>query len=201
MDINKVFKRNKKWVKDKLEIDSNYFTELAKGQIPKILYIGCSDSRVVPEEILGFGIGKVFVHRNIANLIPLDDNNSQAVVNFAVEHLHVEHIIVCGHYSCGGVKAAMSSKDYGVMNPWLKNIKDVYHSYDDELKDIKSYDERYNRLVELNVIEQCHNLMKVEEVKSAVISNKIKIHGWVFDMNNGELIELDIEQWMNNNDL
>jgi carbonic anhydrase len=137
MDIKKVFENNKNWVNAKLSVDKSYFNELSEGQEPDILYIGCSDSRVTAEELMGAGPGEVFVHRNIANMVPNTDLNSMSVITYAVKHLKVNHVVVCGHYYCGGVKAAMESADLGILNPWLRNIRDVYRIHADELDNIQ----------------------------------------------------------------
>ena len=138
MDIKQIFKNNEAWIKEKLKSDSNYFSELSIGQSPEILYIGCSDSRVTAEELMGLEPGDVFVHRNIANMIPNTDLNVMSVINYAVSHLKVNHIVVCGHYGCGGVQAAMQAADLGVLNPWLRNIRDVYRLHKTELDNIES---------------------------------------------------------------
>jgi len=193
MNIKQIFKNNKKWIQEKLKIDPNYFKKLSRGQNPDILYIGCSDSRVTAEEIMGVQPGDVFVHRNIANMVSNTDLSAMSVINFAVSNLKVKHIVVCGHYYCGGVKAAMQSEDLGILNPWLRNIRDVYRLHKNELNSIKSYEEKYKRLVELNVQEQCVNVIKTPEVQRAIKSKKITVHGWVFDMHNGNLIDLNID--------
>jgi carbonic anhydrase len=192
MDLQHIFENNKQWVKSKLELDKNYFKNLSKGQNPDVLYIGCSDSRVTAEELMGMDPGDVFVHRNIANMVPNTDLNSMSVINYAVVHLKVNHIVVCGHYYCGGVKAAMQSVDLGILNPWLRNIRDVYRIHKKELNAIKDEDEKYNRLVELNVQEQCINILKTAEVQTAYRTRNLKIHGWVFDIHSGKLIDLDM---------
>ncbi|MBP6153798.1 MAG: carbonic anhydrase, partial [Chitinophagales bacterium] len=150
MNIEQIFKNNEKWIAEKLAVDANYFKKLAQGQNPEILYIGCSDSRVSAEEIMGVKPGEVFVHRNIANLVNNVDLSVMSVLNFAIRQLNVKHIIICGHYNCGGVKAAMKAEDLGILNPWLRNIRDVYRLHKEELNAIKSEQLRYNRLVELN---------------------------------------------------
>ena len=192
MDLQHIFENNKQWVKSKLELDKNYFKNLSKGQNPDVLYIGCSDSRVTAEELMGMDPGDVFVHRNIANMVPNTDLNSMSVINYAVVHLKVNHIVVCGHYYCGGVKAAMQSVDLGILNPWLRNIRDVYRIHKKELNAIEDEDEKYNRLVELNVQEQCINILKTAEVQTAYRTRNLKIHGWVFDIHSGKLIDLDM---------
>lgn len=191
--LEKVFKNNEKWVSDKLSIDSKYFENLAKGQSPEILYIGCSDSRVTAEELMGLEPGEVFVHRNIANLVNNVDLNVMSVINYAVVHLKVKHVVVCGHYNCGGVKAAMQAKDLGILNPWLRNIRDVYRLHKNELNAIQNEDDRYNRLVELNVQEQCINLIKTVAVQQANKERGLLVQGWVFNINDGKLVDLNID--------
>ncbi|SFS75501.1 carbonic anhydrase [Zhouia amylolytica] len=192
MKLENVFKNNEAWVKDKLSLDSNYFEELGKGQSPELLYIGCSDSRVTAEDMMGAKPGEVFVHRNIANMVISVDLNVMSVLNYAVDHLKVKHVIVCGHYACGGVKAAMQSADLGILNPWLRNIRDVYRIHSNELNSIEDEDKRYDRLVELNVQEQCVNLIKTAAVQKANRDRGLKVHGWVFDVHTGKLIDLNI---------
>jgi carbonic anhydrase len=193
MDINRVFENNQKWITKKLEADPNYFEVLSKGQKPDILYIGCSDSRVTAEDLMGVQPGEVFVHRNIANMVISIDLNAMSVLTYAVENLEVSHIVVCGHYFCGGVKAAMDAADLGILNPWLRNIRDVYRIHQAELNNIEDVNLRYNRLVELNVQEQCVNLLKTATVQKAVRNRGVKIHGWVFDVGSGRLIDLKID--------
>ncbi|CBW25806.1 putative carbonic anhydrase [Halobacteriovorax marinus SJ] len=192
MDIKNIFKNNEEWIKGKLAIDEDYFKELSKGQTPEILYIGCSDSRVTAEELMGINPGEAFVHRNIANMVSSLDLNVQSVLNYAVTHLEVNHVVVCGHYGCGGIKAAMESKDLGILNPWLRNIRDVYRLHKNTLNAIEDEHDRYKKLVELNVQEQCINLIKTACVQQASKSRDIKVHGWVFDMETGKLIDLEI---------
>lgn len=193
MNIEQIFKNNEKWIAEKLAVDANYFKKLAQGQNPEILYIGCSDSRVSAEEIMGVKPGEVFVHRNIANLVNNVDLSVMSVLNFAIRQLNVKHIIICGHYNCGGVKAAMKSEDLGILNPWLRNIRDVYRLHKEELNTIKSEQLRYNRLVELNVQEQCVNLIKTAAVQQAYKERNISVHAWVFDVHSGKLIDLNID--------
>ncbi|RZK12038.1 MAG: carbonic anhydrase [Flavobacterium sp.] len=193
MEIQNVFKNNEKWIADKLEKNADYFSDLSKGQNPDILYIGCSDSRVTAEDLMGVAPGEVFVHRNIANMVISIDLNVMSVLNYAVEHLKVNHVVVCGHYFCGGVKAAMQANDLGVLNPWLRNIRDVYRIHKSELNAIEDEMVRYNRLVELNVQEQCVNLIKTAEVQKAVTERGLQVHGWVFDIHSGKLIDLKID--------
>lgn len=193
MNLNQVFKNNEKWIREKLAFDSNYFDQLGKGQNPELLYIGCSDSRVTAEELMGAKPGEVFVHRNIANMVISIDLNVMSVVNYAVNQLKVKQIIVCGHYACGGVKAAMLSEDLGILNPWLRNIRDVYRLHKNELNTISSEEDKYDRLVELNVQEQCVNLIKTAAVQKAARERGLKVHGWVFDVHTGKLIDLKID--------
>ncbi len=193
MDLDKVFENNKVWIKNKLEVQKDYFEELGRGQNPELLYIGCSDSRATAEELMGAKPGEVFVHRNIANMVISIDLNVMSVVNYAVDHLKVKHIIVCGHYACGGVKAAMQSADLGILNPWLRNIRDVYRIHKNELNAIKDEEKKYDRLVELNVQEQCVNLIKTAAVQKASRERGLKVHGWVFDIHTGKLIDLKID--------
>ncbi|MFD2556370.1 carbonic anhydrase [Sphingobacterium tabacisoli] len=189
-DINNIFKSNEEWIKKQLAIDPTYFEKLAAGQSPEILYIGCSDSRVSAEELMGVEPGEVFVHRNIANIIPNTDLNSKSVIEYAVSHLKVKHIVVCGHYNCGGVKSAMEQEHLGILNPWLGCIRDVYRLHQEHLNAIEDMDERYDRLVELNVAEQCLNLVKIPEVQNAILNHQVTLHGWVFDVRTGKLIDL-----------
>jgi carbonic anhydrase len=193
MNIDDIFENNRKWIQQKKEVDAGYFEELYKGQSPQILYIGCSDSRVTAEELMGAKPGEVFVHRNIANVVANNDLNIMSVVTYAVRYLSVKHIIVCGHYYCGGVKAAMDPTDMGILNSWLRNIRDVYRLHETELNAIKNDDERYNRLVELNVQEQCVNILKNIHVQLAFRERNIQVHGWVFDIKTGKLIDLKID--------
>ena len=193
MDFNKIFQNNEKWVAEKLALDPDYFNKLEKGQSPKLLYIGCSDSRVTAEELMGAKPGEVFIHRNVANLVVSTDNNLNAVVQYAVEHLKVKHIIVCGHYECGGVYAAMNPSDMGQLNSWLQVLRDVYRLHKTELDSIKDEKTRYDRLVELNVREQCINIIKIDHVQRAWYKTGLPtLHGWVFDVRSGKLIDLGL---------
>lgn len=192
MDIKKIFENNKEWIVEKLKVDENYFKNLSEGQSPQILYIGCSDSRVSAEDLMGVQPGEVFVHRNIANMVPNTDLNVMSVINYAVSHLKVKHVIICGHYNCGGVKEAMLSEDLGILNPWLRNIRDVYRLHHTELDLIENNEDKYNRLVELNVQEQCINVIKTADVQKALLEKRITVHGWVWDIYTGELIDLKI---------
>lgn len=189
-----IFENNKTWIASKTKNDQSFFEKLAKDQHPDYLYIGCSDSRVPANEIMGLEPGEVFVHRNIANLVCSIDLNVMSVINYAVRQLGVKHIIVCGHYNCGGVKAAMQPKDLGILNPWLRNIRDVYRLHKDELNAITDESERYNRLVELNVQEQCVNVIKLASVQQEYNRHGFPtVHGWVFDLKSGMLKDLKLD--------
>jgi len=193
-NIEKIFLNNKRWITDKKSADPKYFQKLSKGQNPEILYIGCSDSRVTAEELMGLNPGEVFVHRNIANLVVSTDNNLNAVVQYAVEHLKVRHIIVCGHYECGGVKAAMNPSDMGQLNSWLQTLRDVLRLHHPELNAIDDPRKRFDRLVELNVVEQCINIVKIDHVQRSWYKTKLPmIHGWVFDVRTGNLKDLKLK--------
>ena len=193
VSYEQIFENNKQWVAAMNAKDPDFFEKLARDQNPDYLYIGCSDSRVPANEIMGLEPGDVFVHRNVANLVNNTDLNVMAVINFAVKHLEVKHIIVCGHYDCGGVKAAMIPKDMGLLNPWLRTIRDVYRMHAAELDAITNERLRYNRLVELNVIEQATNVIKTANVQKCYQKKGYPIvHGWVFDLHTGILIDLDI---------
>lgn len=193
MDLDRVFENNKKWIQNKLSQDGNYFDNLGKGQSPELLYIGCSDSRVTAEDLMGLGPGEAFIHRNIANMVSGIDLSAMSVIEYAVVHLKVKHVVVCGHYACGGVKAAMQSADLGILNSWLRNIRDVYRIHKTELNAITDEVKKYDRLVELNVQEQCVNLIKTAAVQKASRERGLKVHGWVFDVRTGKLIDLKID--------
>lgn len=193
MLVKKLLENNEKWVAQKLTSDPEYFRKLSKGQNPEFLYIGCSDSRVTTEEMIGVDPGEVFVHRNIANLVISTDSNLNAVVQYAVEFLKVKHIIVCGHYECGGIKAALSPSDMGQLNSWLQTLRNVYRLHQDELNSIRDTDRRVDRLVELNVIEQCINIVKIDHVqRSWYETGAPLIHGWVFDVRTGKIIDMNL---------
>jgi carbonic anhydrase len=183
---------NQKWAAEKLAQDPNYFKELSLGQNPEYLWIGCSDSRVPANEITGTKSGEIFVHRNIANVVVHTDMNLLSVLYFAVEVLHVKHVIVCGHYGCGGVIAAMDHKDNGFVNNWLRNIKEVYAKHSKELEAISDLKARENRLVELNVVEQVGNLCKTKIVQQAWKRRELQVHGWVYGFNDGLIKDLKV---------
>ena len=189
-----VFENNRKWAEEQRAKDPDFFTKLSAGQSPEYLYIGCADSRIPAEAITGMGAGDMFVHRNVANMVVNTDLNVLSVINYAVRHLGVKHVVVCGHYGCGGVKAAMTPKDMGQLNPWLRNIRDVYHLHEKELSAITDEAQRYDRLVELNVVEQCRNVIKTASLQQAYAKNQYPIvHGWVFGFNDGRLKDLKID--------
>ncbi len=191
---DRLFESNRAWAAQQREQDPTFFDNLAAGQSPEYLWIGCSDSRIPAEQITGLQPGEAFVHRNIANLVCSVDVNVMAVINYAVEHLHVKHIIVCGHYGCGGVQAAMTPKDMGLLNPWLRNIRDVYRLFEPELDAISDPTARYNRLVELNVMEQCRNVIKTAAVQKSYARHGFPIvHGWVFGFRDGLLKDLEVD--------
>jgi carbonic anhydrase len=178
---------NKAWAQEMKDENPDYFKRLAELQSPEFLWIGCSDSRVPADKITGTQPGEIFVHRNIANLVIHTDVNLLSVLDYAVNYLKVNHVIVCGHYGCGGVKAAMTNHDYNhLLNMWLRNIKDVYRLYEDELNAIESDEERVNRLVELNVQEQVMKLAKTSIIQRAWKNeNRPVLHGWVYGLKDG----------------
>jgi len=193
MNIEQIFKKNEIWVESKLSVDPDYFKNLSKGQTPEILYIGCADSRVTAEDLMGVKPGEVFIHRNLANMVISVDLNAMSVINYAVRHLKVKHIVICGHYECGGVKASLQAADLGILNPWLRNIRDVYRLHLHELNAIDDPQKRFDRLVELNVQEQCINVIKTAAVQQAYQEWGLTVHGWVFDIRTGKLIDLKID--------
>jgi carbonic anhydrase len=184
--INRLLTANKSWAAEQLNVDEHYFDNLSKDQQPDFLWIGCSDSRVPAEDLTGSQPGEMFVHRNVANLVVHTDMNMLSVLQYAVEVLKVRHILVVGHYQCGGVKASMMHKDLGLINRWLHNIKDVYDKYATELDAIEDEKARFDRLVELNVIQQVHNLAQTSIVQNAWFKGQeIHLHGWVFSLHDG----------------
>lgn len=194
VNFNEIFQNNEKWVAEKLAMDPAYFEQLSKGQSPEFLYIGCSDSRVTAEELMGANPGEVFIHRNVANLVVATDNNLNAVVQYAVEFLKIKHIIVCGHYECGGVRAALHPSDMGQLNSWLQALRDVYRIHQDELDAIENQQQRFDRLVELNVLEQCINIIKIDHVQRAWAKTGFPtVHGWVFNVRTGKLMDLGLD--------
>lgn len=178
---------NKHWAAEKLKQDPTFFERLLHVQTPEFLWIGCSDSRVPPNEITQTEPGEIFIHRNVANLVVNTDVNLMSVLDYAVNHLKIKHVVVCGHYGCGGVKAAMSNGDFNqVLNMWLRNIKDIYRIHRKELEAEKDEEKRVNRLVELNVKEQVLNLAKTAIIQKAwAHENRPELHGWVYDLHDG----------------
>jgi carbonic anhydrase len=190
---NRLLENNKKWVAEQLAIDPVYFDKLSNSQNPEYLWIGCSDSRVPANQITGTLPGDIFVHRNIANLVVHSDMNMLSVLSYAVEVLKVKHIIVCGHYGCGGVLAAMENKQFGLIDNWLRHIKDVYRYHHKELDAIEDKTQRARRFVELNVIEQVHDLGKTSIVQNAWKNNQpLHVHGWVYDIHDGIIKDLNV---------
>ena len=190
---NKIFKYNKEWVEGKVRSDKDFFEKLNEEQNPDFLYIGCSDSRVPANTITGLDIGDLFVHRNIANLVSNNDLNIMSIIQYAVEVLQVKHIVVCGHYGCGGIEAALQHKSHGLLDNWLRNIRDVYRLHYNEIENLPDQDKKLRRLTELNVIEQCINVIKTSCVQKAYLKNGYPtVHGWIYDMKNGELIDMNI---------
>jgi carbonic anhydrase len=197
MDTDEIYRRvfdnNMRWVLENVSHDPDFFERLAQEQIPDFLYIGCSDSRVPANQIMGLRPGGVFVHRNIGNLVVNTDLNAQCVIEYAVEVLHVKHIVVCGHYGCGGVEAALLPRDFGLLNGWLREIRDVYRLHQDELDTIEGVERRNRRLVELNIHEQCNNVIKTAAVQKHYLTHGYPIvHGWVYDLHNGLLQDLGV---------
>ncbi|NEM99256.1 carbonic anhydrase [Pontibacter burrus] len=192
--MKRILDNNRKWVADKLTEDPEYFNKLSLGQEPRYLFIGCSDSRVPSSAITGTGPGEMFVHRNIANLVVHSDMNLLSVLQYAVEVLKVKVIMVVGHYGCGGVAAAASNKQFGLIDNWLRNIKDVMRLHEREMLSIYNEEERLRRLVELNVIEQVHNLSKTSIIQNAMRSaNPPKLYGLVYDLKEGLLRDLKVD--------
>jgi carbonic anhydrase len=188
-----VFENNRRWIASRTADCPDYFTRHLTEQHPDFLFIGCSDSRVPANEIMGLEPGEVFVHRNIANLVVNTDINCQSVIQFAVEHLEVKHVVVCGHYGCGGVAAAMESRDLGLLNGWLREVRDVYRLHREELDTIEEPVNRYRRLIELNVMEQCLNVIKTAAVQKHYMKHGYPtVHGWVYDLQDGRLRDLEV---------
>lgn len=188
-----VFENNKRWADHYRKSDPAFFDNLSKGQEPEFLYIGCADSRVPPSTMMGLDPGQAFVHRNVANLVVGIDVNVMSVIQYAVTVLHVKHVVVCGHYGCGGVKAAMQSADLGLINKWLREVRDVYRLHQPELDGVEDEDLRYRRLVELNVREQCMNVIKTSFVQQHYLDHGYpQVHGWVYDLETGLINDLDL---------
>ncbi len=196
----KLIDNNRKWVKQKLSEDAEFFKKLASGQQPPVLWIGCADSRVPANEIIGAEPGEVFVHRNIANMVVPTDMNMLSVLDYAVNVLKVSHVIVCGHYGCGGVKAAMTNNSYGIIDNWIRHIKDVYRFHQDELELMQDDEAKFDRFVELNVREQVHDLAKTSIVQRAWgRKQELHLHGWVYGVGSGIIKDLEVN--FSNNDV
>jgi len=190
---NALLQGNRDWVQKQLDTDAGYFTKLAKGQSPEVLWIGCADSRVPANEVTNTRPGEVFVHRNIANMCVHTDMNMLSVLDYAVNVLKVKHVIVAGHYGCGGVAAALSNKQFGLIDNWLRNIKDVYRLHSHELDRITDHEARVNRLVELNATEQAYNLCKTTIIQNAwKQGNQLQVHGWVIDLKTGLVKDMNV---------
>ena len=191
--LHKLFKQNKKWAEKVKESDPNFFLNLSKQQNPEYLWIGCSDSRVPANEIIGMMPGEVFVHRNIANLVIHTDINCLSVIQYSVEILKVKHIIVCGHYGCGGIQVAMENKGHGLIDNWIRNIKDLHRYHKDEIESLESEKERVDLLSELNVVEQVENICHTAIVQDAWNSGQeLSVHGWIYSIEDGILKDLDV---------
>ena len=199
VNYNDLLEGNRKWVEETLKMDPEYFERLAKGQTPPVLWIGCSDSRVPANQVTGTLPGEVFVHRNIANVVSHTDLNLLSVMDFAVNVLKVKYIIVAGHYKCGGIAAALTSKQFGVIDNWLRHIKDVYRLHKEEIDAIDNLQEKENRLVELNVVEGVFNVCKTTIVQNAwEAGQELSVHGWVVDINTGYVKDQNVS--ISNND-
>jgi carbonic anhydrase len=197
----KIFDNNKHWVEDKLESDPEYFKILSQGQKPPILWIGCSDSRVPANEVTGTKPGEVFVHRNIANMVIHTDMSMLSVLDYAVNVLEVRHVIVCGHYGCGGINAALTNKQYGIIDNWLRHIKDVYRLHKQEIDTLPTVLEKQRRMVELNVQEQVFDLAKTSIIQNVWANGRfLEVHGIVYDITNGVLKDLGVN-FTNNEDM
>lgn len=197
----KILENNRNWVAEKLATDPDYFNRLADGQNPPLLWIGCADSRVPANEITGTQPGEVFVHRNIANMVVHTDMNMLSVLDYAVNVLKVKHVIVCGHYGCGGVKAAMGNNHFGLIDNWIRHIKDVYRFHHAELDSIEDENQRFDRFVELNVEEQVYDLAKTSIVQNAWRNGQeLYIHGWVYSIRDGLVKDLGVN-FKNNEEL
>ncbi len=189
----KIIENNKKWVEETISKDPHFFEKLAQGQQPSLLWIGCADSRVPANQIIGAQPGEVFVHRNIANMVIHSDMNMLSVLDYAVNVLKVQHVIVCGHYGCGGIKAAMGNNSIGLIDNWIRHIKAIYRLHREELEAIKDEDKRFNRFVELNVVEQVFDLAKTSIVQGAWENGQdLSIHGWVYGVSSGIIKDLGV---------
>ncbi|MCY3555041.1 MAG: carbonic anhydrase [Gemmatimonadetes bacterium] len=192
MNLDRIFEQNAHWIKRRLDSDPGYLDRLSRQQHPGILYIGCADSRVMPEAFMGAGPGEVFVHRNVGNLVASEDPNTGSAVIYGVEYLKVGHIVVCGHYDCGAVKAVLQSEDLGSLEPWLRNLRVVYQRHQEELDALPDDTDRCDRLVEHSVRAQCANILGFTEVQAAISETGLQVHGWVFDLRNGRIVDLNV---------
>jgi len=191
--LRHLFENNRRWASRQTQSDPNFFNRLSQQQSPEYLWIGCSDSRVPANEIVGLLPGELFVHRNVANLVVKNDLNCLSVIQFAVDALKVKHIIVCGHYGCGGVKAVLEDQKIGLVDNWLANLKPVKENFLTNLFKIKDVTSRFNKLCELNVVEQVLNVCKTEIVQTAwQRSQSLNVHGWIYDIKDGLLRDLDV---------
>lgn len=191
--IQDLFARNRDWAEKRRRSDPLFFDKLSRQQAPQFLWIGCSDSRVPATQITGLAPGEIFVHRNIANVVSHADFNALSVIDFAVRRLHVRHVIVCGHYGCGGVKAAMGDRSFGLLDNWLRHIMDIYHDHGEELAGLAGEAERLDRLCELNVMRQAANLRRTTIVQDAWRrGQELSVHGWIYDLRDGLLRDLGI---------
>ena len=191
--LKELLDKNKQWSEKIKQADPDFFTKLSKQQNPEYLWIGCSDSRVPATEIVGMMPGEIFVHRNIANVVVHTDLNCLSVIQYAVDVLKIKHIIVCGHYGCGGIKAAMDNQEHGLIDNWLRNIKDVYRLYQKQFDAIESKEERINLLCELNVIEQVYNICHTTIVQNAwKAGQSLAVHGWIYSIQDGILKDLNV---------
>ncbi len=191
--LPQLFDNNRKWAAEITRSNPTFFQDLARQQSPEFLWIGCSDSRVPANEVVGLRPGELFVHRNIANLVIHTDMNCLSVVHYAVDVLQIRHIMVCGHYGCGGVKAAMENRSHGLVDNWIRHIRDTYRHNAAELDGIADETSRINRLCELNVIEQVENVGNMTAVRDAWEKGRLlTIHGWIYDISDGLLKDLDV---------
>lgn len=187
-----IFDNNENWIRERLALDADYFKRLEAGQQPEFMWICCSDSRILPNEMAGLGAGEMFVHRNIANLVQHNDINLLSVIQYAVDVLKIKHLVICGHYGCGGVQASLHDNDLGIIDIWIRQIRDLAAEHADELNAIADEKERVNRLVELNVLRQVSNLEELPVIKKAIGRNQeVHLHAWVFDMSTGRLFDLN----------
>lgn len=192
MNPDRIFENNAHWIKRKLSADPGYLERLSRQQRPGMLYIGCSDSRVMPEAFMGAGPGEVFVHRNVGNLVSPADPNTRSAVIYGIDHLKVRHVVVCGHYDCGAVKAVLQSDGLGPLEPWLQNLRTVRQRHETELEAIPDTTDRCDRMVEFSVRAQCANILELSEVQKSIEETGLQVHGWVFDLRSGLIKDLAV---------